>query len=136
MEIPAASGGLGGVAPAARRGAELLGRERLEHRVGVLGHPLGELVGGPLVDPLELVEEREFLLLLLGVLGDLLALALDVGRGNLGLGALGEERAGRHRQGGGDRAGESGGQHGAGPAVAPETPATMPNTAASPSLAP
>ena len=69
--------------------------------------------GGRRVDALELVEQRQLLALLLGVLDDLLALARDVGRRDLVLGALGQERSGRHRQRRGDRARQAGGQHGA-----------------------
>src|SRR5205085_8966726 len=60
---------------------------------------------------LQLVEERKLLLLLLRVLGDLLALALEVRLRDLGRGALGEEGAGCHRKGRGDRPGKSGGEH-------------------------
>ena len=73
-----------------------------------MGHLIGDLIGGLRVDALELVEERQLLLLLLGVLGDLLALALDVGRGHFVLGSLGQKGAGGHRQRGGDRARQSG----------------------------
>jgi hypothetical protein len=78
-------------------GAELLDRECPEHRVGVPGQAVGQLVRRLGIDPLELVEERELLLLLLRMLGDLLALALDVRGRHLGLRALGQERSGGHR---------------------------------------
>ena len=94
---------------------ELLDGEGLQHRVGLMGEPLGELVGGPRVDALQLVEERKLLLLLLGVGGDLLAFALDVGRGDFRLRALGQERARRHRQGRRHGAGQAGGEHEARP---------------------
>ena len=86
----------------------------LEHRLGVLGESLGQLIGGLGVDALELVKERQLFLFLLGMLDDLLTLARDVGRHHLGLGALGEEGAGRHRESRGDGARKARGEHEAG----------------------
>ena len=50
--------------------------------LGMLGHLVGELVRGLLVDPLAPVEERE-LFALLGMLGDLLTFSRDVGSDDL-----------------------------------------------------
>ena len=103
-----------GVATPAGRGAELLdGRAPGAWRrgAGTSARRARSAVVSSIA--LELVEERELLPLLLGVLGDLLALALDVRGRDLGLGALGQERSGRHRQRRRDRARQPGGQHGA-----------------------
>ena len=79
-------------------GAELFGGQDFQHRVGLLGEPGGELIGGGGVDALELIEERQFLLLLFGVLGDLLALPLDVGFDHLSDRTLGQEGSRGHRK--------------------------------------
>src|SRR5439155_16251458 len=107
---PGGDGGLRRVARV-RGSAELLGGQDLQHRIGFLGEPGGELIGGIRVDALELIEEGKLLLLLFGMLGDLLALPLDVGLDDLGGRTLGQERSGGHRERRRDGAGEPGGEH-------------------------
>ena len=80
----------------------------LEQRIRVGAKLRGQAVGHLLVYPLQLKEERDLLFFLVGVLEDLLALALHVGRGHLALGPLGKVSAGRHRESRRDGAKEPG----------------------------
>ena len=78
--------------------AELLGREHLEHRVGVLGELRRELVREGRVEAFQLIEQRQLVALLVRLLLDLAAFLRHVGGNDLRLGALGEKRASGHGQ--------------------------------------